>query len=57
MDCDIKVLINENNFAENNFVHITDPIILTRLISAFEHWTVRTIEYVLIAFDKTGNGA
>lgn len=56
MDCDIKVLINENNFAEYNFVHITDPIILTRLISAFEHWTVRTIEYVLIAFDKTGNG-
>lgn len=57
MDCDIKFLINENNFAENNFVHITDPIILTRFISAFEHWTVCTIEYVLIAFDKTGNGA
>lgn len=57
MDCDIKFLITENNFAENNFVHITNSIILTRLISAFEHWTVCTIEYVLIAFDKTANGA
>lgn len=57
MDGDIKFLITENNFAENNFVHITDSIILTRFISAFEHWTVCTIEHVLITFDKTANGA